>query len=96
MHNITLHIERKYSNNHRCIIDKSMLLFYNKTTINCRYENAMSKLASIFGPGAHKHFPKMTRLKGGGCDYNGFYPAGREGGVDLEAEVGKTVSIPLK
>lgn len=58
-----------------------------------RYETAVSILASIFGPGAHKSFPKTQRLKGFGCDYDGFFPAGEEGGVDLEVEPDETVSF---
>ncbi|XP_071145135.1 uncharacterized protein [Mytilus edulis] len=65
------------------------------TILKNGYENAMSRLASIFGPGAHKHFPNVTRLKGSGCDYDGFYPAGREGGVDLDADVGETIVAPF-
>lgn len=60
---------------------------------NFSYETAVSTLASIFGPGAHPNFPNVTRLKGSGCNYDGFYPAGSEGGVDLEIEPDKTVSI---
>ncbi|CAC5401161.1 unnamed protein product [Mytilus coruscus] len=59
------------------------------------YEKAMSTIASIFGPGAHPSFPNITRLKGSGCDYDGFYPAGNEGGVDLEIEPGAEVIAPF-
>ncbi|CAG2211662.1 unnamed protein product [Mytilus edulis] len=59
------------------------------------YETAVSTLASIFGPGAHPNFPNVTRLKGSGCNYDGFYPAGSEGGVDLEIEPDKTVVAPF-
>ncbi|XP_052083601.1 uncharacterized protein LOC127720901 [Mytilus californianus] len=59
------------------------------------YEKAVSTIASIFGPGAHPSFPNITRLKGSGCNYDGFYPAGSEGGVDLEIEPDKTVVAPF-
>ncbi|XP_063410079.1 uncharacterized protein LOC134693265 [Mytilus trossulus] len=62
-------------------------------TLKEGYESAMSTLAGIFGPKAHRSFPNVTRLSGGGCGYDGFYPAGEKGGVDLEIDSGETVCI---
>lgn len=86
-----------------CILNKVLLEFYVCKTIiiksdvsnNFRYESAMSTLAGIFGPKANRNFPNVTRLSGGGCGYDGFYPAGDKGGVDLEIDSGETVSIFL-
>ncbi|VDI04283.1 Hypothetical predicted protein, partial [Mytilus galloprovincialis] len=64
-------------------------------TLKEGYESAMSTLAGIFGPKAHRSFPNVTRLSGGGCGYDGFYPAGDKGGVDLEIDSGETVVAPF-
>ena len=66
---------------------------------NCRYQFARSIIDRIFGPKAHKEFPKDTRMDGNGCKGQGFYPAKMKGsaheywseGVDLEAEYGEEV-----
>ncbi|XP_052081230.1 uncharacterized protein LOC127719255 [Mytilus californianus] len=64
-------------------------------TLKEGYESAMSTLAGIFGPKANRNFPNVTRLSGGGCGYDGFYPAGDKGGVDLEIDSGETVVSPF-
>ncbi|KAK7494173.1 hypothetical protein BaRGS_00014646, partial [Batillaria attramentaria] len=38
----------------------------------------------VFGPKAHKHFPRQTRTPGGKCDGKGFYPATLESSKDPE------------
>ena len=53
----------------------------------------------LFGPKAHRRFPRTYRLNGGGCTSDGFYPTDTDGtyedqGVDLvfseDSEVGET------
>lgn len=66
----------------------------------CRYQTARGIIDSIFGPKAHKQFPKTRRLKGKGCDGKGIYVSSLENdddpeyvhkGVDVMAEKGDNV-----
>ena len=64
-----------------------------------RYQTARGIIDSIFGPKAHKNFPRTRRLKGKGCDGKGVYPSELDNddpeyvhkGVDLVAEKGDLV-----
>lgn len=66
--------------------------------IPLRYDTARGIIDAIFGPKAHKDFPRNFRLKGGGCD-SGFYAASLGGdrseykhtGIDLLVEKGDQV-----
>ncbi|XP_062579219.1 uncharacterized protein LOC134241150, partial [Saccostrea cucullata] len=49
------------------------------TTLKEGYDTARGIIDALFGPKAHKNFPKNRRLKGRGCD-NGFYPSSLGGG----------------
>ena len=54
----------------------------------------------LFGPKAHKEFPRTYRLNGGGCQSDGFYPTVTDGayddqGVDLVIAQGSRVSIKI-
>ena len=65
-----------------------------------RYDTARGIVDAIFGPKAHKEFPKNQRLKGSGCN-SGFYPSSLGGGrseykhegLDLLIERGNMVSL---
>ena len=66
------------------------------------YDLGRSIVMRIFGPKAHKSFPKDTRLKGGTCRGEGFFPSklDKSGtkeyeyeGVDVTIEEGKYVCI---
>ncbi|CAG2218296.1 unnamed protein product [Mytilus edulis] len=57
------------------------------------YQFARSIIDRLFGPRAHKEFPRDTRLSGNGCSGEGFYPSKKKRGseywskgVDLEIE----------
>ena len=64
-----------------------------------RYQTARGIIDSIFGPKAHKNFPRNRRLKGKGCGGKGVYPSELDNddpeyvhkGVDLVAEKGDLV-----
>lgn len=81
------------------------LKLYKRIAFDCtclliplRYDTARGIIDAIFGPKAHKDFPRNFRLKGGGCD-SGFYPASLGGdrsgykhtGIDLLVEKGDQV-----
>lgn len=59
----------------------------------------MSTINRIFGPKAHKKFPKNIRLESKDCSGLGTYPSKKGGGgleywtdgIDLEIKVGKIV-----
>lgn len=71
--------------------------------IICRYDTARGIIDALFGPKAHKEFPKNRRLEGSGCN-SGFYPSSLGGGrseykhqgLDLVIERGDTVSLITK
>lgn len=75
-------------------------IFMNLSEINIyRYQTARGIIDSIFGPKAHKNFPRRRRMKGKGCDGKGLYPSELDNddpeyvhkGVDISAEKGDMV-----
>ncbi|KAK3101652.1 hypothetical protein FSP39_005219 [Pinctada imbricata] len=75
------------------------------TTLKEGYDNARAIIDGIFGPKAHKDFPRLTRLRGGGCAGTGFYPSSlkmdgeffeyEDEGIDLQVEEGDDVVAPF-
>ena len=82
-----------------------LYVWLNQLCKNCllyRYDLARSIIDAIFGPKAHKDFPRSTRIKGGGCGGSGFYPGSlkhddydeyADEGVDLQTEKDDYVSV---
>ncbi|KAK3612511.1 hypothetical protein CHS0354_024482 [Potamilus streckersoni] len=74
-------------------------------TIKEGYRFARSIIDRIFGPKSHKDFPRETRLLGGGCKGEGFYPSKLDAGsgvkeyqyngVDLRINEGEKVVAPF-
>ncbi|XP_076116635.1 uncharacterized protein LOC143084113 [Mytilus galloprovincialis] len=67
-----------------------------------RYQFARSIIDRLFGPRAHKEFPRDTRLSGNGCSGEGFYPSKKKRGseywskgVDLEIEYHEDIVAPF-
>ncbi|XP_021353372.1 uncharacterized protein LOC110450253 [Mizuhopecten yessoensis] len=74
------------------------------TTLKEGYDFARSIIDRLFGPKAHKDFPRTTRLDGGGCGKDGFYPSKLDksgqaeyefAGVDLTVEEDINVVAPF-
>ncbi|VDI06314.1 Hypothetical predicted protein [Mytilus galloprovincialis] len=66
------------------------------------YQFARSIIDRLFGPRAHKEFPRDTRLSGNGCSGEGFYPSKKNRGseywskgVDLEIEYHEDIVAPF-
>ncbi|KAK3102203.1 hypothetical protein FSP39_009587 [Pinctada imbricata] len=68
------------------------------------YDNARAIIDGIFGPKAHKDFPRSTRIRGGGCSGTGFYPGSLkhssvkeygDTGIDIQIESGQKVVSPF-
>ena len=49
------------------------LIFHFLSFIRAR--KAKQFIERVFGPKAHKAFPRVTRTPGGGCNGKGFYPS---------------------
>ncbi|XP_076116682.1 uncharacterized protein LOC143084161 [Mytilus galloprovincialis] len=66
------------------------------------YQFARSIIDRLFGPRAHKEFPRDTRLSGNGCSGEGFYPSKKNRGseywskgVDLEIDYHEDIVAPF-
>ena len=67
-------------------------------SVNFRYQKSKSLINQLFGPKAHRRFPREYRLAGGGCTADGFYPTDTDGyyddqGVDLVISDGSEVRL---
>ena len=66
-----------------------------------RYQFARTLIDGIFGPKAHKKFPRTLRTPGGGCSGDGLYPSTlgsgnipyTSEGLDVLAEEGSEVKF---
>ena len=90
-----------------CVCFVSVSFSRNKSLTNVfslihfRYQKSKSLINQLFGPKAHRRFPREYRLAGGGCTTDGFYPTDTGGyyddqGVDLVISDGSKVRLYFK